>query len=206
MSSHDTWLNVLTGISQGSFDKIYLKDASGNMVDLLTLLGTLGGGITDVISQSSELVVATNGTTKILTLNLSGYLSSSHEASHVVSANVAFRAYQHMDGDPAEQLRSNRRAFRGSGRQFDAEWERRCLDRSHSQHLGFFGCETDRQRRYGTVADSEFDRRPSMEWESIGDHKRPDQLHYNCWTYNTTCRQGEHGTSVDKCPFRSCVH
>ena len=55
MSSHDTWLNVLTGISQGSFDKIYLKDASGNMVDLLTLLGTLGGGITDVISQSSEL-------------------------------------------------------------------------------------------------------------------------------------------------------
>ena len=73
MSSHDTWLNVLTGISQGSFDKIYLKDASGNMVDLLTLLGTLGGGITDVISQSSELVVTTNGTTKVLTLNLGGY-------------------------------------------------------------------------------------------------------------------------------------
>ena len=70
MSSYDTWLNVLTGISQGSFDKIYLRDASGNMVDLLTLLGTLGGGITDVISQSSELVVTTNGSTKILTLNL----------------------------------------------------------------------------------------------------------------------------------------
>ena len=63
------------------------------MVDLLTLLGTLGGGITDVISQSSELVVATNGTTKILTLNLSGYLSSSHEASHVGAANVAFGAF-----------------------------------------------------------------------------------------------------------------
>ena len=93
MSSHDTWLNVLTGISQGSFDKIYLKDASGNMVDLLTLLGTLGGGITDVISQSSELVVATNGTTRILTLNLSGYLSSSHEASHVGAANVAFGVF-----------------------------------------------------------------------------------------------------------------
>ena len=92
MSSHDTWLNVLTGISQGSFDKIYLKDASGNMVDLLTLLGTLGGGITDVISQSSELVVATNGTTKILTLNLSGYLSSSHEASNVGAGDVTFEA------------------------------------------------------------------------------------------------------------------
>ena len=93
MSSHDTWLNVLTGISQGSFDKIYLKDASGNMVDLLTLLGTLGGGITDVISQSSELVVTTNGTTKTLTLNLGGYLSSSHEAGKVGNANVAFGAF-----------------------------------------------------------------------------------------------------------------
>ena len=53
----------------------------------------MGGGLTDVISQSSELVVATNGTTKILTLNLSGYLSSSHEASHVGAANVAFGAF-----------------------------------------------------------------------------------------------------------------
>lgn len=75
MSLYDTWLNVLTGISQGSFDKIYLRDASGNMVDLLTLLGTLGS-VTDVISNSSELVVTTNGTTKILTLNLGGYVTS----------------------------------------------------------------------------------------------------------------------------------
>ena len=59
MSSYDTWLNVLTGISQGSFDKIYLRDASGNMVDLLTLLGSLGS-VTDVISNSSELVVTMN--------------------------------------------------------------------------------------------------------------------------------------------------
>ena len=93
MSSYDTWLNVLTGISQGSFDKIYLRDANGNMVDLLTQLGTLGGGITDVISQSSELVVTTNGTTKILALNLGGYLSSSHEAGKVGNANVAFGAF-----------------------------------------------------------------------------------------------------------------
>ena len=93
MSSYDTWLNVLTGISQGSFDKIYIRDASGNIVDLLTLLGSIGGGITDVISQSSEIVVSTNGSTKILTLNLGGYLSSSHEASNVGAANVAFGAF-----------------------------------------------------------------------------------------------------------------
>ena len=93
MSSYDTWLNVLTGISQGSFDKIYIRDANGSMVDLLTLLGSIGGGITDVISQSSELVVTTTGTTKILMLNLGGYLSSSHEASNVGAANVAFGAF-----------------------------------------------------------------------------------------------------------------
>ena len=75
MSSYDTWLNVLTGISQGSFDKIYLRDANGNMVDLLTLLGSLGS-VTDVISNSSELVVTTSGSTKILTLNLGGYVTS----------------------------------------------------------------------------------------------------------------------------------
>ena len=45
------------------------------MVDLLTLLGSLGS-VTDVISNSSELVVTTNGTTKILTLNLGGYVTS----------------------------------------------------------------------------------------------------------------------------------
>ena len=67
--------NILTGISQGSFDKIYLRDASGNMVDLLTLLGSLGS-VTDVISNSSELVVTSSGTTKILTLNLGGYVTS----------------------------------------------------------------------------------------------------------------------------------
>ena len=75
MSSYEAWLNVLTGISQGSFDKIYLRDASGNMVDLLTLLGSLDS-VMDVISNSSELVVTMNGTTKILTLNLGGYVTS----------------------------------------------------------------------------------------------------------------------------------
>ena len=33
-SSYDTWLNVLTGISLGSFDTVYLRDASGNVVVL----------------------------------------------------------------------------------------------------------------------------------------------------------------------------
>jgi hypothetical protein len=208
MSSYDTWHNLLSGISQGSFDKIYLRDASGNMVDLLTMIGALGGGITDVISQSSELVVTTNGTTKILTLNLSGYLSSSHEASHVGAANVAFGAFDINTRTVTLQNSSGVTVGLSVdlGGNLTLNGSDGVLTVPILNAWVFFGCETDRQRRYGTVADSEFDRRPSMEWESIGDHKRPEQLHYNCWTYNTTCRQGEHGTSVDKCPFRSCVH
>ena len=61
MASYDTWHNLLTGISQGSFDKIYIKDANGNFVDLLTLCGA-------VTSVSSPLSL-TNG---ILSLNTSG--------------------------------------------------------------------------------------------------------------------------------------
>ena len=77
MSSYDTWHNLLSGISQGSFDKICIKDGSGAMTDILTLVASGGGaaGVTDVTSQSSELTVATNGTTRQLTLNLSAYAS-----------------------------------------------------------------------------------------------------------------------------------
>ena len=48
MSSYDTWLNVLTGISQGFFDEIYIRDANGNVVDILKLVGggSSGGAVT----------------------------------------------------------------------------------------------------------------------------------------------------------------
>ena len=90
MSSYDTWHNLQSGISQGSFDKIYLRNASGNIVDLLMLLGTLGGGITDVISQSSELVGTTNGTTKILTLTLGGYSTISATNTAITTALASY--------------------------------------------------------------------------------------------------------------------
>ncbi len=44
MLSFGIWLNALTGISQGSFDKIYLRDTNGNMGELLTLIGAKSGG------------------------------------------------------------------------------------------------------------------------------------------------------------------
>ena len=69
MSSYDTWLNVLTGISQGSFDKVYLRDASGNMVDLLTLLAGAGGTVT-----SATLPLSINS--GALNLDVSGFCTS----------------------------------------------------------------------------------------------------------------------------------
>ena len=46
MPTYDTWLNALTGLSQGSFDTLYVKNANGDMVNVLTLLQ--GGSITSV--------------------------------------------------------------------------------------------------------------------------------------------------------------
>ena len=45
MSSYDTWRNVLTGISQGSFDTLYVKNAIGDMVSVLTLIGASAGAV-----------------------------------------------------------------------------------------------------------------------------------------------------------------
>ena len=60
---------------------------------MLKLLGNLGDGVKSAISKSSELEVTTSGTTKILMLKLSGYLSSSHKAAKVGNANVACGAF-----------------------------------------------------------------------------------------------------------------
>ena len=51
MPSYDTWLNALTGISQGSFDILYVKNANGDMVNVLTLLG---GRVNQFSNVSSE--------------------------------------------------------------------------------------------------------------------------------------------------------
>ena len=75
MSSFDTWHNLLSGISQGSFDKIYLRDANGNMVDLLTLLAASGGsgsGGGTVTSASLPLSINSG----VLSLDVSGFATA----------------------------------------------------------------------------------------------------------------------------------
>ena len=69
MSSYDTWHNLLSGISQGSFDKIYVKDSNGAMTDILTLLAGAGGPVT-----SATLPLSINS--GALSLDLSGFCTS----------------------------------------------------------------------------------------------------------------------------------
>ncbi len=87
MSSYDSWLNVLTGISQGSFDKIVIKDVNGQMVDILTLISGGGGG---AVSSATLPLSISNG---VLSISLAGYIPTSHEANKVGIANVDFGAF-----------------------------------------------------------------------------------------------------------------
>ena len=69
MSSYNTWHNLLSGISQGSFDTIYIKDSNGAMTDILTLLAGASGTVT-----SATLPLSINS--GVLSLDLSGLCTS----------------------------------------------------------------------------------------------------------------------------------
>ena len=57
MSSSDTWLNVLSGISQELFDKICLRDASGNMIRTQSGKRVVIQGLKDYIIVEKEDVL-----------------------------------------------------------------------------------------------------------------------------------------------------
>ena len=61
--SSENWLNMLTGLSQANFDKLYIKNANGAVVDILTLLGQGGSGGT-VTSATLPLSIS-NGVLSI---------------------------------------------------------------------------------------------------------------------------------------------
>ena len=94
MSSYDTWLNVLTGISQESFDTLYVKNASGDMVNVLTLIGASAGAVSSAtaplnISSGILSIDLSNYTnTAGLTTLLGGKISTTHEANKIGAADV----------------------------------------------------------------------------------------------------------------------
>ena len=72
MANYDTWYNLLTGLSQGAFDVLEVRDSNGSMTNILTLLGNSGSGITDV-QVSAPLTVASSGTVRSVGINLGSY-------------------------------------------------------------------------------------------------------------------------------------
>ena len=80
-------MDTLTnGLSQGDFTLLRVLH-NGDMTDILTLIGTLGGGpITPV-----QLPLSING--GVLSVDLSGHMATTHEANNIGNSNVAFGTY-----------------------------------------------------------------------------------------------------------------
>ena len=87
MANYDTWYNLLTGLSQGAFDRLEVRDASGSMVNILTLLNT--GSITDV-QATSPLTVATSSNVRTLGINLGSYSTSAQTTSEIATALLPY--------------------------------------------------------------------------------------------------------------------
>jgi hypothetical protein len=70
--------SVTNGLTQGDFTTLRVLSSAGVMTDIISLIGSsgAGGGLSDVTSASSQLTVATSGSTRVLTLNLSAYSTS----------------------------------------------------------------------------------------------------------------------------------
>ena len=75
MANYDTWYNLLTGLSQGAFDVLEVRDSNGSMTNILTLIGNSGSGITDV-QVSAPLTVASSGSVRTVGINLGSYSTS----------------------------------------------------------------------------------------------------------------------------------
>ncbi len=71
MSTYDICRNMITGISQGSFARIYVKNIDGQMVDIMTLLGS-AGGITEVTGGGIVSIVASAGARQVV-VDLASY-------------------------------------------------------------------------------------------------------------------------------------
>ena len=67
--SVDTFRSLLTGLSQGSFDTLLVRNANGDMVDVLTLGGGGSGAVT-----SANAPLAIDGS--FLSINLARYGTS----------------------------------------------------------------------------------------------------------------------------------
>ncbi len=77
---------VTNGLSQGDFTLLRVLDtATGQMTNILTLIGAAGGAVNSATAPLS----INNG---VLSINLADYIPTSHEAYNMGQANVNFGA------------------------------------------------------------------------------------------------------------------
>ena len=83
--------NLILGEALGEFHKRKVRDANGQMEDILVLLAAGGGGGGGLVTgATSPLSIDGSG---VLTVNLSGIMQTSHEANKIGSAPVSSGAF-----------------------------------------------------------------------------------------------------------------
>ena len=100
-----TFQNLLTGLSQGRFDSLQVRNASGDYVDVLTLggSGALAANAPISISGGVLSIDLSNYTdTTGLTTLLASKLSTTHEAAKLGSSDVTHRSQSSATSSPAK--------------------------------------------------------------------------------------------------------
>ena len=85
MDTQDTWLNIFTGRSQGTFDKIMLFHNTSHQ-DLSTLLGGISASANTISSVTQPLAI-NNG---VLSINLGSYSTSAQMQAAITAALASY--------------------------------------------------------------------------------------------------------------------
>ena len=86
-------INLLTGLSKGDFDTLKIRNAAGQMVNILSLLGGGGGGgITTLVAAGGGITITGSGVSRTLTVDLTA-LATSASVTTLLSNYILANAY-----------------------------------------------------------------------------------------------------------------
>ena len=87
-----------TGLSQGDFTRWRVADQTGDMVDILTLLGSAGsGGDITAITGSGAIAVAVDGGSREISVDLSPYATAVSVTSGISQALIPYSLTADID-------------------------------------------------------------------------------------------------------------
>ena len=80
-----------TGLSQGDFTRLRVADQTGDMVDILTLLGSAGsGGDITSVTGSGAIAVAVDGGSREISVDLSSYATAVSVTSGISQSLIPY--------------------------------------------------------------------------------------------------------------------